>query len=345
MSVLVAGCGTMEAAVEAYSNPKSSVVGIDLSPASLECSEKLKKKHNLANLELFEMDLCDAPKLGRTFDLVVSFGVLHHLKDPVAGLAALAKTVKDDGLIFLYLYGKYQRQGVYRVQEAFRRMKLTQSRPDAAFACEVMNALPPWHPALSFVRDVKNPDIDIIVDTFLHPQDRAYSVPEILELAENCDLVFQGWFDNLFYYPEGTIDAAHPLFEKVSALPECEQWAVVELLSSPLFEHAFMLRKKGGATSAFYVDFEDPSLFQRIPVRRRFLKAEEEKAGLLKLSRERHEIELSGFERKLLLSIDGKKSIADIVSENAFGVWAANEKARVFFRLMWRLGHLSLTIN
>ena len=40
------------------------------------------------------------------FDLVLCMGVLHHLSNPSKGLQMLTKTLKDNGIIFLYLYGK-----------------------------------------------------------------------------------------------------------------------------------------------------------------------------------------------------------------------------------------------
>ena len=40
------------------------------------------------------------------FDLVLCMGVLHHLSNPDKGLQMLTKTMKNDGMIFLYLYGK-----------------------------------------------------------------------------------------------------------------------------------------------------------------------------------------------------------------------------------------------
>src|SRR5438309_686557 len=59
LDILVAGCGTVQAAYTAYMNPGDAVVGIDLSEASLAHERLLQERHGLANLKLFKGDLLD----------------------------------------------------------------------------------------------------------------------------------------------------------------------------------------------------------------------------------------------------------------------------------------------
>lgn len=58
-------------------------------------------------LETRQVDLLDLPAdlRARRFDLVYSFGVLHHTGDTRRALGQIAPLVSDDGLLFLYLYG------------------------------------------------------------------------------------------------------------------------------------------------------------------------------------------------------------------------------------------------
>jgi 2-polyprenyl-3-methyl-5-hydroxy-6-metoxy-1,4-benzoquinol methylase len=86
LDVLVAGCGTWQSAKFALCHPAASVTGIDLSPTSLEHTEALKKKHELANLATRQMAIENADKLDHEFELIVCTGVMHHLVDPYAGL-------------------------------------------------------------------------------------------------------------------------------------------------------------------------------------------------------------------------------------------------------------------
>jgi SAM-dependent methyltransferase len=47
LDILIAGCGTNQAAVSAYRNPGAKVVGIDISQPSLDHQQYLKDKHGL----------------------------------------------------------------------------------------------------------------------------------------------------------------------------------------------------------------------------------------------------------------------------------------------------------
>jgi 2-polyprenyl-3-methyl-5-hydroxy-6-metoxy-1,4-benzoquinol methylase len=89
LDVLVAGCGTWQSAKFALCHPEARVLGIDVSTTSLEHTETLKRKYDLANLETRQLPIESAAELNRSFDLIVCTGVLHHLADPEVGLRAL----------------------------------------------------------------------------------------------------------------------------------------------------------------------------------------------------------------------------------------------------------------
>src|SRR3954467_4291698 len=88
-SILIAGCGTSQAAKHALRWPMANVVGIDCSATSVRHTEELKRRHNLENLQVFQVAIEQVSDLGMTFDQVVCTGVLHHLENPGAGLRSL----------------------------------------------------------------------------------------------------------------------------------------------------------------------------------------------------------------------------------------------------------------
>lgn len=88
------------------------VTAVDQSPHGLQAAEAYMRKlapQALAEgrLELLQADLLTPPAalLARRFDLVFSFGVLHHTGDTRRALENVAGLVGEQGLLFLYLYG------------------------------------------------------------------------------------------------------------------------------------------------------------------------------------------------------------------------------------------------
>src|SRR4051812_20774058 len=55
LEMLVAGCGSNQAAFLAFTNRESHVVGIDISDASLDHEQMLKDKYALDNLDLRQL--------------------------------------------------------------------------------------------------------------------------------------------------------------------------------------------------------------------------------------------------------------------------------------------------
>ena len=228
LRILSAGCGTVQAAYLAFTNRDCEVVGVDLSAASLGHERYLQDRHALSNLHLYQGDLRDAGRLGQTFDYIVCSGVLHHLADPDAGLRALTGVLAPDGAILLMVYGATARAGVYMVQDALRRLRVPQTTEGVTFARHLLEQLPDHHYVrwyLSGAAELKHDAA--LVDTFLHPQDRAYTVPQLLEFLARNGLALQGWIDNGNYFPDAALAGFEPeIRDAVAALPESDQWAV-----------------------------------------------------------------------------------------------------------------------
>jgi 2-polyprenyl-3-methyl-5-hydroxy-6-metoxy-1,4-benzoquinol methylase len=87
--ILVAGCGTSQAAVHALREPDAHITAIDISETSLRHTRELQRKYGLQNLHLHCLAIEEVGTLRRTFDQIVCTGVLHHLPDPDAGLRSL----------------------------------------------------------------------------------------------------------------------------------------------------------------------------------------------------------------------------------------------------------------
>ncbi len=75
----------------------------------------------LTNIVWERGSLLDLPSFGLgTFDYIDCCGVLHHLPDPAAGLAALVSVLAPGGGMGLMVYAPHGRTGVYMAQDALR---------------------------------------------------------------------------------------------------------------------------------------------------------------------------------------------------------------------------------
>jgi SAM-dependent methyltransferase len=257
LRILCAGCGSSQAALIALNNPDCAVIGIDLSETSLAHSNRLRDRHGLANLELRQMGLLDVGQLNRAFDLILCTGVLHHLPDPDAGLKALADVLDPPGSMAIMLYGKAARTGVYLVQDILRRLGAGHDAEGLGMARELLKFLPSHHYLFEPTGKLPN---DLaqdagIVDMLLHPQDSAYSVPEVMEFVAAAGLIFFGWSDNADYCADRFLSGE--MLERVLALPAAEQWAVVENLALLNSRHDFFVRKPQNARFLTRFDTDD----------------------------------------------------------------------------------------
>ena len=257
LQVLVAGCGTSQAARHALRQPGSHVVGIDVSAASLGHTEALKRKHGLSNLEVARLPVERAGELGRSFDLIICTGVLHHLPDPAEGLSALRGVLAPDGAIHLMVYGTYGRAGVAMLQEYCRRLGVGASDQEIRDLALTLTALPRSHPLARLLAE--SPDFqrkDALADALLNPQERAFSVPQLLDLIESEGLRFGRWVRQAPYLPQCSGLAATPHAGRLAALPLKEQYAALELFRGTMLRHSLIAYRDDAPGDGGFPRFE-----------------------------------------------------------------------------------------
>lgn len=350
LDILVAGCGSNAAARYAYNHPQARVTGIDLSAASLAHEAYLKDKHQLVNLTLRQMRLEDLPGLGQEFDFIDVSGVLHHLPDPVGGLQALARVLRPEGTIAIMVYGRYGRTGVYMLQDMFRLMGLGQSADDVLTVKQTLATTPKSHPIHAYVARTRDVTYDAgLVDTFLHRQDRAYTVAECLDLVRDAGLRFMHWWDNILYYGEGQLNLGHDFYRKVNALPEPSIWQFMELFNGTLGQHAFCVCHPSRPAASYSIDFTGSAFMHYIPVARsqEVPPKAPVPAGCLAIQRAPHPAyTLSREVSQLFRQIDGQRSIRDCFecADLSVAPGAAEELCRQAFRYLWRLSAVFLRL-
>jgi SAM-dependent methyltransferase len=321
-SILIAGCGTSQAAKHALRWPEARVTGIDFSATSVSCTEDLKKKYNLSNLQVRQLPIDRVSDLGISFDQIVCTGVLHHLPDPDAGLRALCAVLKPDGALNLMVYAPYGRTGIYMLQEFCRRLGIQATDEGIRDLISALKALPPGHPLESLLREA--PDFRqeaALADALLHPQDRAYSVPELFDFIKRGGMTFGRWIKQAAYSPICGVLAQIPQAQRMASLSLEEQCAAVELFRGTMVRHSVVAYRDDNPVAQNPVSFADDAWPGYVPIRMSDTICVEERlpkgaAGVLINRTHTYRdlyLPIDSKEKLLFDAIDGNLSIGDIM--------------------------------
>ncbi|TDJ76019.1 MAG: class I SAM-dependent methyltransferase [Planctomycetota bacterium] len=172
--VLDLGCGTAQVpAFLALAASHRTVVGIDGCRESLAHAEEFRARAVVDNLQLVRADLFDLPVEPRSFQVVISRGVVHHTPDPDDAIAKVAECVAPGGVLVL---GWYETAGrlFHCARRALGRLR---GQP--------IRALDP----LLRRRDMDDEKKRIwIEDQYLHPLEHILPLPHVLPLLDSLGL-------------------------------------------------------------------------------------------------------------------------------------------------------------
>jgi SAM-dependent methyltransferase len=346
LSILVAGCGTSQAAKHALRWPGAQVTGIDFSATSVRCTEELKGKYDLKNLQVRQLPIERASDLDTSFDQIICTGVLHHLADPDAGLRALRGVLKPDGAMHLMVYAPYGRARIYMLQEFSRRIGIRADDEGIRDLIAALLALPPGHPLETLLRQA--PDFReeaALADALLNPQDRSYSVPQVFESIEKAGLTFGRWTKQAPYSAHCGVAARIPQAARLAQLSSAEQHAAVELFRGTMVRHSMVAYRDDSPGDMRLIGFDGDAWLGYVPLRMPDTICVQERrppgaAGVL-INRTHAYRDLTmpidSTEKRLFAAIDGNRSIGDIL-ERVFPssqTRSQSDRARRFFERLW----------
>ncbi|MEM7071478.1 MAG: methyltransferase domain-containing protein [Pseudomonadota bacterium] len=261
MSFLDIGCGTGHCVISvAKDHPSWTCKAIDLSDPSLKIAQNLAKMHNVKNIDFYQGSYVEALPWDEKFDIISAIGTVHHCSNPLKAMINLRKYLKDDGYMFLHMYGARCDKGKFDIKEMLSILEpdLKNHEKRFMFYLDLMDhknnkilkrilTTSPYdcyvyirNKIRNFNRKIKNEsfspsweeDYKVLsspwIDHFCHPQERAYEVHEIRELLEQSKfkvvhMLKQGK-ENLSIIPKGW-------YERYHKLDEWDQYRLSELLS------------------------------------------------------------------------------------------------------------------
>jgi SAM-dependent methyltransferase len=353
LEILVAGCGTSQAAKYALREPDARITAIDISETSLRHTRDLQRKYDLENLELRRLSIEKVRELGRSFDLIVCTGVLHHLSDPDVGLRALRDVLGPNGAMRLMVYAPYGRAGIYMIQEYCRLLGIGTSEKDLRNLGATLDALPADHPISGLLRrakDFRRPEA--MADALLHPQDRAYTVPELYAWLDRCGMSFGRWIEQAPYLPQCGALAKSPHARHLASLPPRQRHAAVELFRGTMFTHSFIAYRDDYSTESQPITFGGDCWRQYVPIALPGTVCVQEHlpAGCVAVLINRAHrftdlvLPVDSFEGRLLGGIDGKGTLGEILQSQAKDR-SDVRRALGFFERLWQYDQIVFDVS
>ena len=246
LRVLVAGCGTGRHAIYCATRYRgATVLGIDLSVASLAFATRKSDELNLENIEFSHLDILCADELGETFDLIESVGVLHHLEDPLQGWQILTDILAPGGYMNICLYSEAGRRAIVAAKcvidehgfaptiDGIRQGRaVLKSLPEASLAGSVVNLRDFY--AMSACRDM-----------LFHVQEHRFDLLRLSGYVDQLGLEFLGFQVKT----PAVMEAYHARFPDDTRATSFENWRRFECEHPLTFMGMYNMwfRKPGGS--------------------------------------------------------------------------------------------------
>ncbi len=209
----------------------------------------------------------------------------------------------------------------------------------------------PAHPLATLLRQA--PDFrqaSALADALLHPQDRAYSVPQLFDLLGGAGLQFGRWVWQAHYDAHCGVMARIPQAARLAALPAPERSAAVELFRGTMLRHSVVVYPDDGAGTAPHVTFAGDAWRGYVPIRMPDTICVEEKlppgaaAVLINPNHAYTDIYLpiDAREKRLYDAIDGTRAIGEIArAQGEQGEMAPMDAARGLFERLYRYDQIA----
>jgi len=195
-NVLVAGCGTGSHPILTTRYKNSNILAVDLSLSSLAYAKRKTEEIGYKNIEYMHADILQLNKLNKKFDVIESSGVLHHMKDPMAGFKVILDILEPYGFLKLGLYSETARQHIVSARELIKMKNLKNTNEDIKnFRQDVIKKkVNPLIQKVILTEDFYS--TSNIRDLLFHVQEHCFTIPKISKILKDLNLEFLGFYFN-----------------------------------------------------------------------------------------------------------------------------------------------------
>lgn len=243
VEILIAGCGTGQHSIQtATSFQNARVLAIDLSMASLGYAKRKSAELGLTNIEYAQADIMQLGRLERSFDIVESVGVLHHMADPVAGWRLLVGLLRPGGLMRLGFYSELARSTVVAAREYISANNYGSSARDIRQCRQDLMTTANNSRFEQLQRCGDFYDMSGCRDLLFHVQEHRFTVPQLKALIEDLQLVFVG------FSLDATVTQSYlSRFPSDPSMTSLDNWHLFEIDNPDTFANMYQFWVQRGA--------------------------------------------------------------------------------------------------
>jgi len=239
INVLVAGCGTGVEAVSLAAKVEGiRITAVDLSLSSIAYAKRKANELGLGNIQFVQADILELGELQERFDAVLCVGVLHHLREPQAGLHALVPLVHPGGLLKIGLYSKRARSAVNAARKIIGERRMAATEPSIRTIRQELLAATPNSPLAGLLRWRDFFTMSGCRDLLFHVQEHQFTLAQISELLHSARLTILGLAHHL---PQQAVQAYRRLAPSDQRMVDLTKWEAVEALFPATFEDMYVI--------------------------------------------------------------------------------------------------------
>jgi SAM-dependent methyltransferase len=204
-----------------------------MSLSSLAYARRKAREAKVRNIEFAQADIMNLGAIGRRFDKIEVIGVLHHLKDPLAGWRILLSLLRPGGVMLVGLYSVSARKAI-NVGRAFVSERGYRSTPEDIRACrQALIAHESLRRELGSIHDFFT--MSDCRDMLFHVMEHQFTIPQIKAFIVEQGLSFLGFDidpDNLARFQQQFPDPA--------ALVDLDCWERFEAANPRAFIQTYL---------------------------------------------------------------------------------------------------------
>jgi tetratricopeptide (TPR) repeat protein/SAM-dependent methyltransferase len=192
--ILVAGCGTGRYAIEFTRQFKTkSTLALDLSLASLAYAQRQAGVYDVHDIQFAQADIMELGRLGRTFDVIESSGVLHHTAEPLAAWRVLLSALRPRGVMLVGLYSDLARTDITAARCFVAERGFASSADDIRRARAELSAAPDGSALKNMTLLGDYFSTSECRDLLFHVQEQCFTLPAIKTFLTENNLAFLGF--------------------------------------------------------------------------------------------------------------------------------------------------------